>query len=118
MSNNYRQDWSKFKTGEDGLNYIYQAINETVSNNPETANPTHYNGTSGYETLEAFPNCGNHKVHIYVILAIKYLLRLGKKDDIRVELKKAITYLARAYYCVDPSNFNPEDISESFKDWS
>lgn len=88
-----------------------------VEVNLETANPTHYNGTNGYEIIESFHNCGNPKVHVYVMMAIKYLLRLGKKDDIRVELKKAITYLARAYYCVDPSSFNHDDISESYRYW-
>jgi hypothetical protein len=85
--------------------------------NYRVPNNVKYSGATGFKTIENFPHCGNDQVHIYVIFALKYLLRLGKKDDIRTELKKAIDYLARAYYIVDPSTFKPEDLTDTFKDY-
>lgn len=85
---------------------------------PSVSAPAHYNGDSGFKYMEEFPNCGNPSIHIYVLFALKHLLRLGKKNDVRSELKKAITYLARAYYIADKSNYESDDISVSFKDWN
>lgn len=105
-------DFSKFKTGQDGVNYVKQQL-ETL--NP--AAPPHYNGDRGFQYLEQFPNCGNANVHICILFALKHLIRLGKKDDIKTDLKKAITYLARAIYTLDPASFNSDEIGASFKDW-
>jgi hypothetical protein len=88
-----------------------------TSTSYQVPNEIKYSGTAGFETIENFPHCGDDRVHVYVILALKYLIRLGKKDDIRTELKKAIDYLARAYYIADPVNFNPEDLTKTFKDY-
>jgi hypothetical protein len=76
-----------------------------------------YEGTKGYKIIENFPHCGDDKIHLYVIFALKYLIRLGKKEDVRKELKKAIAYLARAYYLADVDNFKPDDLTETFKDY-
>lgn len=89
-----------------------------ISRKYTASNPTHYSGFDGYRLIEQFPHCGNNSVHVYVMFAVKYLLRLGRKDEIRTELKKAITYLARAYYTVDPDNYDPDDISISFNHFS
>jgi hypothetical protein len=89
----------------------------TVKVNPNSSAPTHYEGDRGFKYLEGFPNCGNANVHHYILFALKHLLRLGKKDPVRTELKKAIDYLARAYYMADPTTFNPDDLSVNFKNW-
>jgi hypothetical protein len=56
--------------------------------------PEHYGGADNpYEVikvLEAWEHLGFH-----VLTAIKYLGRLGKKDDVVQELKKAVWYLNR-----------------------
>jgi hypothetical protein len=89
----------------------------TVKVNPNSSAPTHYDGDRGFKYLEGFPNCGNASVHNYLLFALKHLLRLGRKDDIKTDLKKAITYLARAIYTLDPASFNPDEIGASFRDW-
>jgi hypothetical protein len=104
---------SKFKDNGDSSAIVPQS---PCKINP--AAPTHYDGAKGFDYLEGFPNCGNAKVHHYVLLALKHLLRLGRKDELRIDLNKAIVYLARAIYVIDPANFNVDEIARTFKGWS
>ena len=56
-------------------------------------NPEHYGGKKN--TYEAIKVIEAHNLDFCLGNAVKYILRAGKKDDIKQDLEKAIWYLNR-----------------------
>ena len=57
--------------------------------------PQHYGGDNPYECIKVLENWYGKEVikHFCLCNSIKYLCRLGKKDDEKQEIEKAIWYL-------------------------
>jgi hypothetical protein len=56
-------------------------------------NPIHYGGEQNpYEAIKIIEA---HELDFHLGNAIKYILRAGKKDDIKQDLSKAVWYLQR-----------------------
>ena len=92
-------------------NYVKE-IEETVNTKaeapePDTYKPDHYYKNSfkvsdvqeeiGYNVFKALGSDEKaYKSSVWVTYALKHLCRAGNKDDVKLELKKAINYLTKA----------------------
>ena len=74
---------------------------------PDTYKPDHYYKNSfkvsdvqeeiGYNVFKALGSDEKaYKSSVWVTYALKHLCRAGNKDDVKLELKKAINYLTKA----------------------
>lgn len=73
-----------------------EAIESTKSKLKDAINPDHYKAgkMEAIEVMEAFSTQTELRGHLK-LTALKYILRLGKKDDESQEIGKAIWYLNR-----------------------
>lgn len=94
------------------VEHYVQEIEETVNTKaeapePDTYKPDHYYKNSfkvsdvqeeiGYNVFKALGSDEQaYKSSVWVTYALKHLCRAGNKDDVKLELKKAINYLTKA----------------------
>lgn len=80
-------------------NWTKRRFNNVSENKKEMINhPEHYGGDTAYECIKVLKAWNTKEEFIAFCKnnAIKYLCRLGKKDDELQELKKALWYLQEA----------------------
>jgi hypothetical protein len=74
--------------------------------------PAHYQTDSGIEAIDVMERYGLGP-HLFV--AMKHLLRAGRKGDVLTDLKKADWYLSRPPVPVDATRWRkPSDIVDAF----
>lgn len=82
----------------------YYGVGECSSEQEEgdlVNHPRHYMSESGLEVIDVIESFGLDRDH-YLACAIKYILRAGKKDDFKQDVKKAIWYLERRVHTIKP----------------
>jgi hypothetical protein len=105
---NGEEDGTCFMISNNGLESIDEVKEvEKEAPEPDTYKPDHYYKNSfkvsdvqeeiGYNVFKALGSDDKaYKSSVWVTYALKHLCRAGNKDDVKLELKKAINYLTKA----------------------
>jgi hypothetical protein len=104
-----KEDGTYFMISDDGLEDTEEIkeLEEKEVPEPDTYKPEHYYKNSfkvsdvqeeiGYNVFKALGSDDKaYKSSVWVTYALKHLCRAGNKDDVKLELKKAINYLTKA----------------------